>query len=204
MTDATAIFRAVGDPDLKRLVALLDAGADPNSVNPDVGNTPLYNACFGDHLDAVRLLLARGADPNKRIVYRSPVDGRVEEGVVALMFARSAEVALALLGAGADPNAQDAAGRTALMRAAVGGTPEQVTVLIVAGANVTARDKKGATAADAVKARLQWLKDFHSSLKENEARARKTELESILATLGGEGTICGLAQQIAGGERQQE
>jgi ankyrin repeat protein len=182
--DINEIFQVAVEPDLTRLVALLDAGADPNSVNPTVGNTLLYNACLGDRLDAVLLLLARGADPNQRMVYRSPVDGRIEQGVVALMFARSAEVALALLDAGADPNAQDTAGRTALMRAVVGGTAEQVKVLIAAGASVTARDKRGTKAADAVMARLQWLVDFHSSLKEKEAKARKTELENILAALG--------------------
>lgn len=186
MTDSIAIFEAVNRADLSRLAALLDAGADPNTVDPTVGNSPLYNACFSDHMDVVQLLLARGADPNKRLVYRSPVDGRVEEDVVALMFVRSERVAAALLAAGADANAQDKQGRTPLMRAVVAGPVEHVRLLISSGARVSTRDRKGRTAADAVRARLQWLRDSLASLKEKEARARIEELEGMLLVLGGE------------------
>ena len=186
MTDSIAILEAVGRADLSRLAALLDAGADPNTVHPTVGNSPLYNACFSDRVDVVHLLLARGADPNKRLVYCSPVDGRVEEDLVALMFARSEGVAAALLAAGADANAQDKQGRTPLMRAVLAGTVEQVRLLISSGARVSARDHKGSTAADAVQARLQWLRDSLPSLKEKQATARIEQLEGMLLVLGDE------------------
>lgn len=179
-----AIFQAVGHADLSRLTALLDSGADPNAVYPLVGNTPLYNACFRDRVDAVQLLLDRGADPNKRLTYCSPVEGRIEKDVVVLMFARSAPVGAALLAAGADPNVQDALGRTPLMRAVLGGTIALVELLIASGALRTTRSKEGETAADVARSRLQWLIDSLPSLKQKEALERKAKLERILELLG--------------------
>jgi ankyrin repeat protein len=50
--------------------ALLDAGADPNSStsvdldHPEARLSALYYACVNDSVEVVRLLLARGADPN--------------------------------------------------------------------------------------------------------------------------------------------
>jgi ankyrin repeat protein len=183
--DPIAILQAVGDPGLSSLRALLDAGADPNAVHPTIGNTPLYNACFGDQLDAVELLLARGADPNKRMRYCSPVDGRIENDVVALMFARSEGVVAALLAAGADPHAQDDRGRTPLMRSVLSGTIGQVKLLIKAGAVVAQRDKSGATAADVVRARLAWHHKYQGSLNEK-AGERQEQLRRMLAVLGEE------------------
>ena len=51
MTESDAIFEAVNRADLPRLAALLDAGADPNTVNPPAGNSLLYNACFSDRVE---------------------------------------------------------------------------------------------------------------------------------------------------------
>jgi hypothetical protein len=90
------------------------------------------------------------------LTYRSPVDGRTEEDVVALMFARSAEVVTALLRAGADPNVCDAIGETPLMRAALGAPPAATQALIDAGADRGHRNQDGHTAADLVLERLRW------------------------------------------------
>lgn len=161
--DSVAVLQESGT-DLPALEELLDAGCDPNTAHPNYWNTLLYNACFMDRADIVKLLLARAADPNRRMTYRSPVDGRVEEGPVALMLARSSEVAAALLSAGADPNAPDSAGRTPLMRAVLGASADFVEQLLAAGAEPTVRSNAGHTAVDIVNDRLQWLRDSMPSL----------------------------------------
>src|SRR5262249_20246724 len=156
--------------DLRTLEQLLDGGCDPNVAHPVYGNTPLYNACLIDRADMVKLLLRRGADPNKRMTYRSPVDGRVEDGLVALMLARSPEVVAALVQAGADPNLRAADGRTPLTRVVLGATPQAVEQLLRAGADPGARSSAGHTAADVVRDRLQWLHDSWSHLKQPQAQ----------------------------------
>ena len=45
---------------------VMSAGADPNKPVDGAGNTCLHNAVLGNHEGMVRLLLARGADPNKK------------------------------------------------------------------------------------------------------------------------------------------
>ena len=107
---------AAANGDVSEICALIREGVDPNSVHPEVGNSALYNAIFLDQVPAMRALLQNGADPNFRLNYRSPVDGRQERGVVALMYVRSGETATMLLDAGADPNAADELGNTPLVR----------------------------------------------------------------------------------------
>jgi uncharacterized protein len=146
--------------DVAGLRRMLDAGVDPNVVHPASGASALYNACFAGQLEAVRLLLARGADPNKRLTYRSSVDGRIEAGVVALMLAGTAPIVETLLGAGADPKATMDDGRTVLMRL-IGLAPAGVIRrLIDAGADPAARANDGRTAADVARWRLEWFRKF--------------------------------------------
>ena len=45
---------------------LLDGGADPNAVEASAGQTPLIFAAAADRAHAIRVLLARGADPSIR------------------------------------------------------------------------------------------------------------------------------------------
>ena len=131
---------------------------NPRFVNAkgQAGWTPImYAALYGD-ADAVRLLLAQGANPN------SQNDG----GGTALMYAvEDAEKVRLLLKAGADVNTRSGEGRTALL-IAVGrhGSNAVVKLLLDAGADPSARlaDGRGALAL-AVAARdvslLQLLLD---------------------------------------------
>ena len=109
----------------------------PASVNAKAhgGWTPLmYAALYGD-ADAVRLLLAAGANPNTAN----------ESGGTALMYALdNAEQTRVLLDAGADPNARSGEGRTALL-IAVGrtGSYPVVKLLLEKGATASARLSDG-------------------------------------------------------------
>jgi ankyrin repeat protein len=126
-------------------------------------------------------LLDHGADPNKRITYRSPVDGRVERGVVALMVAASPEVVTLLLRAGADATVQDEAGRTVLMRLVGAAPSETFDLLIRAGADRTARAVDGTSAADLVRKRIAWWRRFAHTAN----TAHQRDLEAVLAMLEG-------------------
>ena len=78
------------------MVALLEAGADPNA-GAGRGHTPLYFAATAEIVEA---LLAAGADPNVSTtnLFETPLHRAVWVG--------TAEAVEALLAAGADPNAE--------------------------------------------------------------------------------------------------
>jgi ankyrin repeat protein len=123
---------AIRQGDLSRMKAALRGGADANSVDAD--KTPaLMNAAMYGSAAAVRLLLARGADPNARNA----------TGATALIWAAGDAVkARMLVEAGADVNAQSGPGRTPLMVAAsVAGNSATVRLLLDKGAKVDVRDR---------------------------------------------------------------
>jgi uncharacterized protein len=106
--------------DLRHAIALLTAGARP-TVKEDGGWDRLMHAAAGGNVPVVRLLLARGVDPNTRehkygfrpLWARSePISGAGVEvsGKTALIVAVSQgqqDVVRELLDAGADPDARD-------------------------------------------------------------------------------------------------
>jgi ankyrin repeat protein len=109
---------------------LLDAGADPNTVLPD-GETALMTAARTGTVDAVKVLLARGANVDAR---------EPSKGQTALMWAaaeNNAAVIKVLTEAGADIRAQSNSGRfTPLMFAVRAGHLDATRALLDAGANV--------------------------------------------------------------------
>jgi ankyrin repeat protein len=151
------------------LSALLDAGADPNAriarglwfsptshnrlwINP-AGATPFWRAAQASDVESMRLLLAAGADAN------IPTFGGTTPLMVASgigwrgNFSQNApeswmKAVHFLSELGAEVTAADGRGYTALHGAAALGDHEMVEFLVSRGADVTAINRDGNSAAD--------------------------------------------------------
>lgn len=163
-------------PEVEALEALIRAGADVNPPVPDTdtintmvreargptgadvnarhwpGETPLCAAVASGHRAFIDVLIRRGADVNQHDVTGDPALIHAVSGEV---LGRARRVVRRLLEAGADPEARDLHGRTALMRAVMQATPygsrcrraaRVIGELIRARADVNARAPTGETA----------------------------------------------------------
>lgn len=178
------LFQAAARNDVAGVKELVAAGADPNFVSEKFGHTPLYNACISGAAASASALILAGANPNLRFTYRSPVDGRVEADIVALMHAGTAEVAKILIAAGADVNASDANGTTPLMRAASNGKLEIVEVLLQAGALPLARQmkrarKKSHTARELTESKIRFFTEIMDDLNRSTVEKRLTQYQEV-------------------------
>jgi ankyrin repeat protein len=161
-----------GHYDVARLLA--DKGADVNQADR-TGATPLYSAVdmhtlatsFGrpaltrdvtdGSVDAAKMLLAHGADPNRplktKVLKRTYTggDGRLVEGATPLMrAAKSGDVVMmnVLIAGGADLDRANAAGETALHIAM--NSPKTVRFLTDEGASPDVRNARGLTPLEAL------------------------------------------------------
>jgi len=127
-----------GRPEILKI--LLDRGAEPDFKDTKFGRTALHLAAVEGHLDAVRLLVDRGAN----------IYARTFIGATPLMYAALGghnEIVKFLISKGADVNTQNNKGGTALNLAAVKGHSDTVKLLLNKGANINAKcGKKGWTA----------------------------------------------------------
>jgi ankyrin repeat protein len=137
--------------------ALLNAGADVNTLTTERGETVLMTASRASNVDAVKVLLEHGADANVKESFR---------GQTSLMWAAAEnhpEVVRLLLVHGADPKVRSShrdttppklmadtpaapiskGGLTALVFAARQGSIESANVLIEAGADINQGDADG-------------------------------------------------------------
>ena len=140
---------------------LIAKGADAKAGD-EAGNSPLPNAASNCNLDAVKLFLSKGADPNARNSFMHEVKfGKTQlGGLTPLMMGStycSPELVQTLLTAGAKVNATDVRGMTPLMFAVSSEeqNPAVVRLLIKAAADVNAKSKTDETALD-------WAKRFGS------------------------------------------
>lgn len=154
---------------LELMTALLDKGADPNArlkekiwfralagdsawVDP-AGATPFWRAAQSDDVTAMRLLVAHGAAPNIPTT-KGITPLMVAAGVGwAMNFSRNAPdswmaAVKYCLDLGADVNAVDAKGYTALHGVAFRGDNEMIDFLVSKGAKTDVKTKKGDSIAD--------------------------------------------------------
>ena len=113
------LIQAARSGSLDKITSLLDAGADVNQPGPtgdDWDATPLQHAILARQASAVRLLLDRGADPNRVPGPKSPAPLLLAAGDPDPTF-----VTL-LLAHGADPAIEGENGVTALTRAVSAGS----------------------------------------------------------------------------------
>ncbi|MCB1933888.1 MAG: ankyrin repeat domain-containing protein [Candidatus Accumulibacter sp.] len=170
----TAIHHAVPNADHACLLTLLDAGADVDEETSD-GWTALMIAARLGHPDALHLLLSRGARCDARTVGGATAlilaaDGRSEPTRDPSFHGRIEAVLRQLVQAGADPNAADNAGCTALHGAARGFDAGRVKCLLELGADARVVARDGSTALAIARARNH--------------RAMSEALQSALAATG--------------------
>jgi len=153
---------------------LLKAGANPNlqlklfppyrSLRDDrgadslltVGATPLLRAAKAGDVEAMRLLLAHGANPSLPTASGiTPLMAAAGNGSAGLdtrgrykTQAQAVEAVNLLLGAGVNINDRDRNGQTALYGAAQWGWNNLVRALAAHNADLTVKDSRGRTAAD--------------------------------------------------------
>ncbi len=137
-----AINRVTSSGSVDALQALLDRGVPVEIASPNDRSQarvywamPLWGAAMAHNLPMCRLLVERGAHVNAAFAsgYGTPLMQAASDVTPDLVSF--------LLDHGADVNAQDATGMTALMRC--DRSPEIAQILLSHGANVNARDAKG-------------------------------------------------------------
>lgn len=183
-SDVIALFQAAALDDVATIRQLVADGLDPNTVS-EFGSTPLHNACIAGCVNATQALLCVGADPNQRYTYRSPVDGRIEKDIVALMKTPNASVAQTMVEHNADPNLGDHNQNTPLMYAAKRGHREVVRVLLSHGADRAARNKQGHCALDLAKDTLRFFRGNATGFASGHAEKRMSQIEQVCRLLQG-------------------
>lgn len=159
---AGEIYQAIRTNDLARLKTLVATRADAN-VADQSGETPLMSAAAAGSIDAMQLLVDRGADVNAQNAFGSTaliwsvtdlaktrllldrgakVDTATKTGRTALFVAtmsdNSAPIVRLLMAKGADPKVVDAFRTTTVMAAAIGNDLETMRLMLDAGVDANA------------------------------------------------------------------
>ncbi len=131
------LFLAIDHRDTSAVKALIEKGADPNSLN-GLEFRPLYIAVASHQPDVVDALLKAGAKPDAQSLYGTPL-------TFAALTGNDAAVDK-LLNLGANPNFLRADGNSVLMMGAYTGNPLVISKLLEHKANIDSRNYAKATA----------------------------------------------------------
>jgi hypothetical protein len=185
----TALMHAAFPPfNVEKFRLLVEAGADVEALRND-GVTGLHNACAGWEVKAAEEWLRAGAN----------VNARTPEGATPLMLAvGSGDIVRMLLAAGAEVNAVDRDGHSALVHAIFeshGRGWLMVPVLLQAGVKVDFKDREGLTPLDharRVMNRIVLQEEFYTSFYPREIapskiaeEAAESVVRQIEAAIGG-------------------
>lgn len=178
---AQALLAATRNGDIARALALVEAGADPNTAplagDRDQRPVLMLAALLPDpHL--LRALIAKGADVN-----------RASGGLTALLAATRdswhgrADAVMTLLANGANPLTADADGNTPLHGAVLSGEPTVAAMLLDAGAALDTLNKAGASPLSIACRAANWpLAQF---LLERGAKSSPAQGEPALVAAAG-------------------
>jgi len=137
------IFEASALGLVHRIGALIAEDHTQVSAYAQDGFYPLGLACFFGHLDAVRTLIASGADVHATA--RNPFK---VQPVHAAAASRNLDVLRAVLEAGADPNVPQQQGFVPLHEAAAKGNREMAELLVKHGADPRLQNEAGKSSID--------------------------------------------------------
>ena len=157
----TALIYAAASGDGDIITQLIDGGADVNYRGANGWNSLSWAVAEGN-ADAVEQLIDAGADVN---VKSESYNLKQTALIIATEEQRNSKpqyrIVSQLLAAGADPNAQDSLGRSALANASYGGYTDIVRLLLAAGADATIANNQRNTPLDIAQARghhtIVWL-----------------------------------------------
>ncbi len=151
----TALLHAAEHGDLDFVIKLMAKGASLN-VRDKTGNTPLTTAVMYKKPDVVRHFLHLGGNPNERGIYGRPALHLAVTSHKKNMLDLDSgmkDIIDMLLSAGADINAQDSDGNTAMITAGAGGQLAVMNYLKSKGADPSIRNNAGADASGAYSSR---------------------------------------------------
>ena len=223
---ANSVFKIGIDRDIKRLINacwsnktyevsdIISTGMISANCEGQDGSTPLCVAlCHGSN-DVVRLLLQRGADPNKSICGKWM--GR--KGVTPLISAADNKAgAKLLLDRGGNPNTADESGNTPLHTAALRDNQDMVKLLMDRGAVPNVVGEKGVTPlhlaarnghSDVVQLLICGGADSNKTDDEGRtplSEAGYTRLMNILLEAGADAALCCTSgrKDTSGGHSQE-
>ena len=170
----TALMAAARTGEPETIQLLIEAGADPNAHETSQGETALRWAAAENHPEAIRTLIKGGAKPDlhAKALDLAPMKwmqvGMVDTilprgGFTAIMYAArqdAKDAVRALAESGADLNAQDADGATALQLAIINQHYDLAGLLLEKGANPNVADNTGMTAIYAAVDMKQFRSDI--------------------------------------------